>query len=114
MKATERTISHFVKLFEKDCHPALRETNELYQMKKLKAKSMLSQRPPEPKLKEGDRMSVADPPSTPPMMDANGMIIRQDSYNHFADEHDGHDKSTIEQRTIDSYQYRLMNNYRTP
>jgi hypothetical protein len=45
-------------------------------MKKLKAKSMLAQRPQESRLIEGDRTSVVDPPSTPPLMDANGMIIR--------------------------------------
>jgi hypothetical protein len=64
-------------------------------MKKLKAKSMLAQRPQEARLIEGDRMSVVDPPSTPPLMDANGMIIRLDSDNQFAEVNDGLNKSTL-------------------
>lgn len=59
-------------------------------------------------------MSVVDPPSTPPIMDANGMIIRQDSYNQFAEVNVDYNNPALEHSAIDSYQYRLMNNYRTP
>jgi len=114
MRATQRTIDQFVQLFEKDCQPALRETHEIFQMKKIKAKTTLVQKPNEFSFISNYRRrcstsAAVKSPQTPVKMDANGMLQREDTENSIDEEN--RNKFV---KAIDEYQYRLINNNRTP
>ena len=49
------------------------------------------------------------PPQTPEKMDVNGMLQREETENSIDE-----DNKTKIVKVIDEYQYRLMNNNRTP
>jgi hypothetical protein len=45
LEATKRCVGNFIRLFKKDCKPVLHETNEYFQMMKLRATQHLGRMP---------------------------------------------------------------------